>query len=251
MPFLEPVVEISDPSTWPSDALERASAKARTIQGRGPFYIEDLRWRGFDPEESEDAVRSLFAGRRIQAYHFTRLLDYEATSIRAKGLRPLTIDLVRERLDGAEAAGLLTRSRRDDLLATNVFARGQGPLRERQVWLTLGRGVCDEPAAVVDLLSRWGGEAVYKLASADGSRDHQLGKPAIVVAELDLAVSVQAARTYPEFPQLLVGMLLETEGSRHADVQWRSPDGIATSRIADIWQPGDANYDRHTGLPRS
>jgi hypothetical protein len=45
--------------------------------------------------------------RSIRAWHFTRLADHEVAAVRAKGLQPMTLALIAERLEADQQAGLI------------------------------------------------------------------------------------------------------------------------------------------------
>jgi hypothetical protein len=236
------MIDIDQPATWPPAVMEWASAHARLLRGSTEI-TQDLEV----PADVEEDVRSHLVGHPLVTYHCTRLLDHEIVSVRERGLRMLTRDVIEERIAVAHTRGFLSDGTRDRLMTGNVFARGEQSGREGQVCLVLGRTVFDSaPQDCEPLLSFWGGEG---LNGGPLGEDWHLviGRPSVVVARIDLSVPWQEAMTFPAVARLLVGTLLGTQ-ERRADVHLRS--NVAPIDVVDIWQPGHTEYDLHEQLPR-
>lgn len=242
------IVDVDDPGTWPTPVLEWADAWADEKRGTTE-WTSDLKIY-----EEEELYRML-SGHLVRAYHCTRLLDHERAMILKQGLRPLSAELVLERIRRAYEIGALTDDERRAFEAGQQFAAQGWGERVRwtrdQVCLVFSRGVFEHDAPGVDpLLSIWGGEAIYfPLEKAHGGRLRSMGKPSIVVAGLDLSSPAPLGnhRSSPSLGCCLVAQRLGFE-NRGSDVFYRGP--IAPTNIVTIWQPGDPNYDRHTQLPR-
>lgn len=233
-------VDPSDPSTWPPAALLFAEEEARRLAGTTE-YPADLAVR----PESELHFRQLM-GDRVIGYHATRLLDHEIAGIRTAGLRRLTEQLVRERIEAARASSALSDAEADRTLRFNVFARGLQEHRENQVWFVLGRMVLDDDAdGLAPLLSTWGGEGIR--GGPDPTGAWAIGSPAIVVAALDLTVPERIS-SWTSLQKVCVATVL---GMADAGAEGCVFDDIPASRIVDIWQPGQPEYDRLTKLVRT
>lgn len=227
-------IEVHNRSTWPASLVA-------TVTGRG--FAEDDTFRA-------DGIRELLRGARIRAYHCTRLLPHEGALIRQQGLRPLTETLVTDRIRQAHDAGAFDAVLRDALLASHVFAFQGGrysECREDQVCFVVSRAHFDSsPDSCAPLLSRWGGEGIYWAAEEQAARLAALGRPSIVVADLNFDVPGK----HLMFPTLLSVLREAAAGKdRSADVFYRAP--VPPECIVAIWQPGDAEYDAHPRLPRS
>lgn len=235
------LIDIDDPSSWPPAVHEWAHAHAERLRGR-TCITGDL--RGL--EELEDELRALLAGSKLIAYHCTRLFDHEVAAVHGHGLRLLSEELVYERLARAHGKGLLNEDQFEFLQSVNLFARNEVKERDGRVWFVLGREGLDDHG-VVSLLGTWGGEAIYFGAEDRELELTRLGCPAVVVAAIDLSSSWRVTTTFPWLANMFVGTLLGLE-KRHADVLLPRP--VPSDDIIAVWQPGDAEYDRHTDLPR-
>lgn len=150
-------VDVEKPGTWPRALLARAQELPEELGGTAEIAGEP---RTSDSEE--DAFRSLLSGHMVRAYHATRLLDYEVEIILADGLRPLSEELVRDRIQKAFAHSQITAKERDQLNAGHVFTDGRKRNREGKVALFLPeRALREEVSRLRPLLRTWGGEGIY------------------------------------------------------------------------------------------
>jgi hypothetical protein len=149
------MIDVDDRTTWP-DWLH-------------PWATEALRRGSGRLIEEDEAFRARLSGTKLLAFHCTRLLDHELAWIRERGLRPLTLELVEERIRVAHERAHLDLSEHDRLLASNTFAVRDDRNRRDRVCLILGRGAFDETFGCEPLLSTWGGEAIYRYAGDLGS----------------------------------------------------------------------------------
>jgi hypothetical protein len=238
------VIDIDRAVTWPEDVRREVEGCANRLRGATRF-TSDL---PILPDD-EDAFRARLDGRPLRTYHATRLLDHERDAITREGLLPLTAELVERRIDLANRVKAITADQRRTLSATNVFALGCEEYRENQVCLTLGEGSLDEIGGVWRLLSTWGGEAIYwaNERSELGDRLKPLGSPTVVAAAVDLTAGWRTHLVSPGVLHCFVGRTLGLERP-FADVFYRAR--VPPERVLEIWGPGDAEYDRHAGLPR-
>ena len=242
---LTDLVYLDDPDTWPEQVRERANAWADRLRGTTD-YPSDL-----DLEhEDEDAFTALFADRCLVAYHATRLLDHEVAGIRANGLRRASYELVLDRIAAAHAEAAIDDELRERLVDANVFAERDSSGRENQVCAVLSRESFNrQHRGFGYLLNEWGGELIGMSSGGAGLRPQlrTLGRPAIVVAALDLAQSWKTHYCAPSLHKAFVGGLLELE-DQGATVHYRAD--VGPERVVDIGQPGHPEYDRHVALPR-
>ena len=99
------------------------------------------------------------------------------------------------------------------------------------------------------LLSIWGGEGIYMAAGDMWPELRELGRPAIVVAAIDLS-SERGIRhvARAQVQKVFVGIELDLQLAI-ADVFYRTP--VPPEDILDVWHPGDEEYDRFPDLPRA
>ena len=238
-----PVVDLDDQGTWPATVADQVRSWGAQLRG-STDYTSDL---ALGPEE-ESSFRALLGGHLLRAYHCTRLLDHEVGMIRERGLLSLSEDLLAERIEAAHRYGFISQAERDTFHRSHVFATREHRNREGQVCLILSPSVFDEhPAAVDALLSMWGGEGLYMAdgAPAVRARLRELGRPAVVVALIDLAGGEHLV--FPGVHNIFVGRFLGLHDAS-GDVFYRA--SIPPEHIEAIWQPGDPDYDCHEAMPR-
>jgi hypothetical protein len=172
------VIDIDQRSTWPTDLASAIEIAARDFDLDA---LQRTRSTGID----ESRMRALLRGNRVRAFHCTRLLEHEVEMVRSQGLRLLTEELIKERLDRARDAGAITDEEHAALLKGNALKTKKGRAER------LGKSVCfvlfgsrTESADCAALLETWGGEGIYntRAASAHLSTLKRLGRQTIVSA---------------------------------------------------------------------
>lgn len=233
------VIDLDDLATWPDSVLAWASDWAKRPLSLDPVPGVLM--------EHDDELRQLLAGHKVLAYHCTRQLDYEIGGVRSQGLRRLSPELVADRLRGACERGFLTPDQHASLSMTTVFALGEQENREGQICLILGRSTLDREAhGCAPLLETWGGEGIYWGAPERDPLLQSLGRPAIVVAGIDLDDREKAWAFC--LGASFVAKLRGEEEMAGAEIFYRAD--IPAEDIFDIWQPGSPEYDQHVDLPR-
>jgi hypothetical protein len=237
------VIDVDDPETWPTGIKDFTEQWGDRCAG-STNYTCDLPI----PIEGEAEFIRLCYGHTLRAYHATRLLPHERDIIRSKGLRPLTAELVQQRIRLAAANGSIGADSAIILDAENVFTRGIADGRENQVCLFLSDYILREDVtALGDLLRYWGGEAMFKASMEVRPILANLGTPSIITASLDLADPEQPHSFFPALHNVFVAATMRLEDAS-CDVFFRS--AIPGSSIERIAQPGDPWYDRYPALPR-
>lgn len=249
-----PVVDIDDRSTWPADL----AAFVEDLSDRLPKTP-----RGFDRLTQIDVTgwgdecRALLGGSWLRIHHATRLLPDDAEDITSRGLRTLTPELLRDRVDRARPAGHIDDAEHTALLAANVFTPGVRALgnanRPGKIWAVGARKPFTHSAhAFNDLLNTWGGEAFLYgspvWAGLDAHRVRRLGTLSLVVAHIDVARSeFDDANT----DGLVRAFVAAVRRMRKMGCTIRYLTDIPGEQIEKIQHPGDRAYDRHPGLART
>jgi hypothetical protein len=236
------IVDVDDQDTWPHPIAE---------------WVGDVGSPRSDPRDLSDAIederqfRTLLEGRRVIAYHCTRLLEHEEAAIRRDGLRPVSLENTVERIRSACAHGHLTVRQQDELLAAveridreTIEARGRG------TFLTVGLALFTEMTDLAaEWLGLWGGTVIYESAGARRGETHDLlgnlGRPTIVVAGLE--VTDERFRPTDYFGQMFTAV---AHGRHFLGGEVRCSPLVRVDEIEALWHPGDAEYERYAGLPR-
>ncbi|MEV8529255.1 hypothetical protein AB0451_34795 [Streptomyces sp. NPDC052000] len=244
--------EIDRPTSWPADVKAYIQALAETV----PAHVTD---GGDLPDEVDLAgrdieLRDLLANRWLRSFHATRLLDYEVEDVQTSGLRALTKSLVEDRQDKALANELITRAEHAALRDSSVFTAGDKWAQYRVGKICLAgnaQPLHDRPHRFQHQLSNWGGEAQYATSAwdhLDSTRVKRLGRPAIVVALLDVSdprVAVVASHA------LIYAFVASHRCMANVGSQIDFEADIGGSQIEGIWQPGQQEYDQFKRLPRA
>lgn len=199
--------------------------------------------------EREDEFRTLFSGRGLRTYHATRLLPHEVENVRRRGLRLLTEELVRDRIEAAFRHGYVSREVADELLKGHVFATREHDNRERRVCFFLSTRVLSERVGNVwYLMTRWGGEAISfsSRSAAFGEHLKKLGRPAVVVADLDIS---EPHATHRAWPGILHAFVAKYLGNRDAGASLHYTRDVEGGRVVEIWTPGHRRYGQFKELP--
>jgi hypothetical protein len=131
--------------------LEYAVNLSRALRGTTRF-VGDLAVQ----LELEGEFRRLLQGRLLRVYHATRLLDHELSMIQTLGLRPLSLQLIKDRIQAAHAHSWITVEQRSQLEPAHVYADGHAEHRDGQVCLFLGTHTLHTVTGVASLLCTWG-----------------------------------------------------------------------------------------------
>lgn len=239
---LPDIVDIDHQDSWPAAISGWVHARASQLKGTTE-YTSDLAV----PAEEEESFRRLFAGHLLRAYHCTRLLEHEVPMIRTQGLRMTTEELVVERITQARAHGAISDEVAETLLRHHLFAIKAAEHRDGQVCLILSRRAFDDAVPGVEtLLGTWGGEIIYR-GTSHRPELSQLGRPAIVVAHLDIAGGDRRHLIFTALSRVFVGAALDLPDA-YADVFYRA--SVSAAHIEAIWQPGEPEYDCYPKLPQ-
>jgi hypothetical protein len=167
----------------------------------------------------------------------------------SEGLRRLTADLVAQRIDSAEKSQDISPGLAVLLRKENVFATGNAEFRKNQICLVIsGEPLHSDVTAFGDLLLKWGGEAIFKVANLEARATlTALGIPSVVAALIDLSEPTAGHLTFPSLHKVFVGKKLNLKRS-WADVFYKSD--IPPAHIEQVAQPGDSFYALFADLPQ-
>lgn len=233
------LVLLDDPATWPERLHEFVRELIDGIP-EVPEYTCDL--RHVLPDRSDTMVE-VIAGLRFAAFHCARLLDHEVEDINESGLRHLTEELVAEKIDRAHAAGHLSTQDRDQLQERNCFAIRNVTGREGKVCLVAGENALrDGWHGLAPFYGGWGGEAMNGYPNPhENPILNQIGSPAVVVVQLDMADVLQHDHVAPGIREALVGAALDLEDPW---CEIHHGQGIPGKDVLEIRQPGDSRFDQ-------
>ncbi len=232
-------IDVDDSTTWPNEVSTLVNQWADhccgTTEYTGDLPLDD---------DAEGQLLNAFGGRPLRARHCTRLLQHEVQMIRVRGLRPLSLELIRDRIDNAHRASCISADDAENLHAAHVFATGEQRHREGQICLVVSRRIFQHDLhGCLPLLVTWGGEAIYRSSGEMPEHLKEIGVPTVVVSLLDID---GPHSFYSSLPKVFVGAALGLDDA-YADVFYRSP--IPPSRIEDILQPGNLEYDQLGSMP--
>lgn len=137
----KPTISLDDETTWPQAVLEVLDANV----------CESAR-----AQEVAAKVHALVEDREIIGYHCTRLTDDEVARVTAEGLRPLTEELRRSRVQRRVEAGDLSPEMADQILNSGITGDGLHRLGYSCFFFTREVGEwCWK------FFRYWGGESIY------------------------------------------------------------------------------------------
>lgn len=241
---MELPVDVDDRKTWPPQVDDIVDKWAKQCKGTTE-YTNDLALA----LEDEKEFRELLSGCFLRAYHCTRLLPHEIPMVVEIGLRPLSADLLYDRINSAEEAGAIGPEDAENLRAAHVFATGNHRYRENQVCLILSKSMFIHSLhGCKPLLENWGGEGIYRSPKVLPILDRLKGlsKPTVVIALLDLSGRNSPHNVYPALHKVFVGAALRFSDVG-ADVSYKAP--VPAEHVERLLQPGELDYELLGDLP--
>ncbi|MER5619102.1 hypothetical protein [Streptomyces sp. NPDC002215] len=241
------IIEIDRPGEWPNELTAYVKAAAELAE---EFVAYDRLKEDGDLGDFEPGLRGLLLGRLLRTFHATRLLDYEVDDVSSSGLLRLTPKLLQDRRDTALACGVITEKEHRALDEADAFKTDPRVEFRRGKVCVVGNRQPLHDRRIGDQFSFWGGEAqygsgVWEVTASD--RVKKLGRPALVVALLDVSDSKVAVLT-TELIYPFVGSYLGLEG---VGCQIDYEADVPGDRIEAVWHPGDAEYDAFERFPQT
>lgn len=253
------LIDLADEETWPAQvrsalddgfAMLSAFEAVRTAIDRR--MRTNIQLRINPPDNPHADARAALIGEidsalndaDIVAWHCTRLLPSERTSILANGLRRHSGTMFEGRIAEAVSTGHLAGDHGDALLTSGQVADDN---RDDRLWLIINRLTLGDEHAVGDFLRNWGGEAIYNSAGC-GRRDQRLKIGTSAIVEAVLPINLLGALSWSIGEQMVVRYLdardIRTEHSWGTDIALRR-DLPATS-VHRIIGPGDPAFEQLT-----
>lgn len=255
--------ELELPQTWPAGVrgLVEENHEVLIAYQRERERINRLGWTDvlmrMDPpanrhRDDYDTVlaraETLLRGHRLVGYHCTRLTAAEVNKIRREGLRALSRDLVRERLQGLVNTGEMSVERCRFFLdhpVLNAHLANHHGTRTGMLWLCPNRSTLRDPSNVYRLLRSWGGEILYAGFECDLSVVAvltALGRPAIVKCAVTLPVDdIDGCRAAHLLSRAVHDQIECPEPSPTFDLGVRR--GLAPSEVLDIITLDDPRFE--------
>jgi hypothetical protein len=238
------IVDLADIASWP-EAVERLiSEKADRLTANRAFkprrqYAYDLS----PDDELEDELKAALSDTEIRMYHATRLLPGELEAVRAEGLRSLSDELRRAKLD--YALGWISEEER-------ALLEGSGPLHwsdhpqpdRRGLLYVFGPfGPARYEWGLNPLLYTWGGESIYFGNDRDGPLSEVIARLTVASrpAFIEVGVRVQELNRWKNLWPSMVGGVLQCKKPWN---EWHLRCDIPPERVLDVIQPGHPRWPK-------
>jgi hypothetical protein len=199
-----------------------------------------------------ERAETLLRGHRLVGYHCTRLTAAEVNRIRSGGLRALSPDLVRERLQSCFNAGEMSAEQcrffLDHPMLHAHLANRHGT-RTGIVWLCPNRSTLRDASGVYRLFRSWGGEVLYAGFEDDPSVAAvltSLGRPAIVKCAVPLPLDdIYGCRAAQLLSNAVRDQIEHPEPSPTFD--WSVRRDLAPSEVLEIITFDNPRFEELTG----
>ena len=259
--------ELERPQSWPAAVRDFVEENRETLIAyqRERGRIDRLGWTDvqvrLDPpinlhragyETVLARTEALLRGQHLLGYHCTRLTRAEVGRVRSDGLRALSPDLTRERLEALVDAGEMSATQCRFLLDHPMLharlSNCQGT-RTGLVWLCPNRSTLRDASGVYRLFRSWGGEALYSCFEDDPSVVAvltALGQPAIVKCALPLpSDDLHGCRAAHLLSNAVREQIEHPDPSPTFD--WSVPRNLTPSEVLDIITIDDPRFESLTG----
>lgn len=254
-------VEIEAVETWPSDFYQGVAQERDLILSfqRERRRIERLGEKDImlriNPPMNQyknrynallDRLDPYLTRHRLVGYHCTRLTPSEIGGIRSTGLRVLSAELIRQRLDQCVADGYMTQSHREDLEGCrHVCARlaNEQGNRTGMIFLVANRSTLQCASAVYGLFRSWGGEV---LNGPHGNELTGIGTPVIVKCAIPFTCCYPCIPTFASrfFSQFVAKKIKYPDPPADFDLMTRVD--IPSSQILDVIEFPDPRFEALT-----
>ncbi len=190
---------------------------------------------------------------RIVGYHCTRLTPGEIAGVKSNGLRLLSAELVRQRLDQCVADGHLAPAHRTYLNGSQIMHQSlcnRHGNRTGMIWFCPNRSTLRDASGVYRLFRSWGGEAVYFGHEEDGDVAAvlaRIGTPCIVKCAIPFPCD---APYYPKFAARFLSQFIANDieyPEPTADFDLSTKKDVRASEVLEIIEFSDPQFERMTG----
>ena len=254
------LVDLEDPGTWTPEVRDRLEVVAHLFRRQPGFSSADACANDLSIDvradlDLEGEVRTLLARERLLMYHGTRLLPHEVNCILSDGLRALTDELRRDKLDAARAhqPDLLSTADVDLLLVSGpLFWRYAHEARRGEVCVVAPLAIVAGDEGMRSLLQDWGGESLAWAAHMNNEDGMKCRRTIQALSAASAPSIVEVSIAGSELPdttdlwRVMVGRLL---GCLEPWNEWHLRRPIPAESVLDIIQPGSPRWsDAWTGL---
>lgn len=222
-------VEIEDEATWPEPfitAVRDHKALAVSYQrerSRIDKLCQDDVFLRIDPPTNRfkleyeglfEALDPMLREHRLLAYHCTRLTPHEVDNVRMEGLRILSANLVKQKIDDCYTDGWLSRDEYDHLRASESIVLTTTDRWGKRVGLLSfcpNRSTLSSSMHVHRLFRSWGGEAIYAGHEEDAAVSktlRRIGSPYIVKCGIPFR---DIPCKWPEYAQRFLAQFVRSE----------------------------------------
>jgi len=257
-------VEIEDQKSWPPDFVTGVTtnrpliiAYQRERSRIDRLCQDDVMARIHPPINKHKAayadlverLEQLLLLHRLVAFHCTRLTPQEVEEIKTGGLRLLTKDLVKRKLDRCHAHGHITRDTYEYLQASESIADNVGDVhahRSGMIWFCPNRSTLRECSEVYRLFKSWGGEAIYSGHEQDANVSNVLtgiGIPCIVKCAIPFE---RAEQFYTNFTERFLSQYIAEEieyPEPSAGFDLKTTRNLLASDVLDIIPFSDPRFE--------
>jgi hypothetical protein len=247
------VVDLEAPHSWPPEVRDRLEGFAQRLSGRPGFrpadvYANDLSFGLHTDLDLEAEIRAHLASELVLMYHGTRLLPHEVDTIRADGLRLLTDDLRRDKVDGARThyPELLSQVEAELLLASGPLSWGiHHQVRRGELCVVAPLSIIAGEEGMRPLLEDWGGESLAWAAHDRDQAGIDCGRAIRALSKASLPSIIEVAIRGSELPattdlwRVMVGSILVCNEPWN---EWHLHTAISRQDIVDILQPGHLRW---------
>lgn len=216
----EKVIYLDDEATWPEAVLavltaqfselakyEAERTRLDKLSQGGDMNIRlnrPMNPHGGAYEQTLSEIAAGIASKHLAGYHGTRLHTDEIADILKNGMRPLSPELLAERVTRRRDAGDISPN-----IATRLLSEHQGndENRAKMIWFAFDRAALRDEWGFIRLFSSWGGEALYCGHEEDdetGPVLRAIGEPCIIEA----AVPIDSIETFCEVARRFYDMYM-------------------------------------------
>jgi hypothetical protein len=260
-------VEIEVAETWPPDFLNDAVQNRDLVlsyqreRQRIDRLCQDDVFVRMDPPENKyrnefdellERLDKSLTQHRIVGYHCTRLTPSEVARIKSNGLRLLSPEFVRQRLDQCVADGYLTLAQREYLDGSQIMRESLGNKhgnRTGMIWFCPNRSTLRDASGVFRLFRSWGGEAVYLGHEEDENVAAvlaRIGEPCIVKCAIPFPCD---APYHPKFAARFLSQFIANDieyAEPTADFDLRTKRDVRSSDVMEIIEFSDPQFESLT-----
>jgi hypothetical protein len=178
-------MELNDETTWPRELTDFLKRHHQLFRNWETGHGESVAPQAYD--RAIYALREVLDRHDLHGYHCTRLTVREIAHVIAQGMQPPNGEVLVGRIMAAHKDGLF-----DATVATRLAGShsADDQYRARRIWFCFFHPRIAGESGIGSLLSRWGGEALYRHHDTDpviGPILARTGTPCLIEAVVPIA----------------------------------------------------------------